>query len=65
MYHGHLKVQSLYSSSEGNAARVYNDSTAILIDCGVTLKRLFERGEFDVDAISVTHGHTDHISGLA
>lgn len=63
MTHSQLKVQSLYSDSSGNATRVFNDSSSILIDCGVSLRKLFEHGKFDVDAIFVTHGHTDHISG--
>ena len=38
----------------------------VLLDCGAgTTGRLYESGQFeDVDAILITHLHTDHIAGL-
>lgn len=58
-------VHSLYSSSAGNACRVYNDETSILIDAGVSYKKLAKiAGEgFAPDALFITHEHGDHIAG--
>lgn len=59
-----LKVQVLHSSSSGNACRVFNEHGSILVDCGVSLARLFGNGRFCIDAIFVTHEHHDHIQGM-
>lgn len=59
-----MKVYSLYSTSDGNACRVYNNNTSILIDCGVSKTKLFSNGVFPIDAIFVTHEHSDHSQGI-
>ncbi len=65
-----MKIFSLKSGSRGNAALLYGDKTKILIDCGVSGKAVTTAlSELDVtpdtlDAIVVTHEHTDHISGI-
>lgn len=59
-----LKVQVLYSSSSGNACHVFNEQGSILVDCGVSLAKLFQSGRFGIDAIFVTHEHHDHIQGV-
>ena len=58
-----MNIHPLYSSSSGNACRVFNNTTSILIDCGVSMKKVFSQGEFDIDAIFVTHEHSDHVGG--
>ena len=65
-----LKFTSLYSGSSGNCLFVETENTKILIDAGVSLKKI-EKGleNFDVmpsnlDAVIVTHEHTDHIQSL-
>tara|TARA_Y100000310_G_scaffold337361_1_gene424242 strand:- start:961 stop:1728 length:768 start_codon:yes stop_codon:yes gene_type:complete len=58
-----MYIHSLYSSSSGNCTRVYNDTTSILLDCGVSMKRIFSEGEFPIDAIFCSHEHTDHVAG--
>ena len=61
----------LASGSKGNAIFFASRSTRILIDAGLRAKSLFERlSAIDVDpyslqAILITHEHTDHIAGLA
>lgn len=60
----------LASGSKGNAAIVQLGDAAILIDCGITKKALFERCDavgFDplsISAVLVTHDHADHTKGL-
>lgn len=61
---------SLFSSSSGNCTYIGTSSANILIDIGVSAKRAEEalRGigvEPDsIDAIFITHEHSDHISGV-
>ena len=62
---------SLYSSSSGNCTYIGTPHGGILIDIGVSAKRaeaaLRDIGvePSSIEAIFVTHEHTDHISGLA
>ncbi len=62
---------SLGSGSRGNGTLVRIDGQCILVDCGFTLKettaRLARLGLVpdDIDAVLVTHEHTDHIGGVA
>ena len=62
------KFLTLSSGSSGNAAFVKYKNTKILIDCGISAKRintaLQEIGETDIDAILITHEHSDHVCGL-
>lgn len=68
----HLKLHVLASGSRGNASIVEDARTGrgVLVDCGIckrdALTRCDETG-FDVanlEAILVTHEHTDHTKGL-
>ncbi|MCM3785326.1 MBL fold metallo-hydrolase [Neobacillus mesonae] len=60
----------LSSGSTGNVTVVRNDDTALLIDAGLSAKRvdelLLERDMLgsQLDGILVTHEHSDHIRGL-
>lgn len=64
----HLHV--LASGSKGNAAVVETPDTAILIDCGLSKKAFMAACDtvgFDparIEAVIVTHEHTDHTKGL-
>lgn len=65
-----LKFCSLYSGSSGNCLYVSSNNTKILIDCGTSCKKICEglasinSSIEDIDAILVTHEHSDHIQGL-
>ena len=70
-----LRFCSLASGSGGNATLIEARSSAdgpttrVLVDCGLTLKRLTaslaRRGctPGDIDALFVTHEHSDHVAG--
>ncbi|HOK68845.1 MAG TPA: MBL fold metallo-hydrolase [Bacillota bacterium] len=71
MCEGELKAYMLFSSSKGNAAYVKCGKDEILIDAGVSARRicaaLADIGTSikNIRAIFVTHEHNDHINGLA
>ena len=66
-----LKFCSLYSGSSGNSLFVSSNNTNILIDAGVSAKKITEALTSinidinNIDAILVTHEHSDHIQGLS
>ena len=65
-----LHFCSLYSSSEGNCLYVYGLNTHILIDAGVSLKKIEHAlvsigvDIHKISAVLVTHEHTDHSKSL-
>jgi phosphoribosyl 1,2-cyclic phosphodiesterase len=65
-----VKFCVLASGSSGNAALLATDKTRILVDAGLSMKELAKRlesiGEHleALDAILITHEHSDHVSGL-
>ena len=64
------KMVTLYSGSSGNSTLISDGDTALLVDmgrsCRNTLESLYAMGVSagDLNAILVTHEHTDHVSGL-
>lgn len=66
-----MRVITFASGSRGNCALVSSRGTHLLIDAGISMKRikasLADAGltPADISGVLVTHNHTDHISGLA
>ena len=66
-----IKFCNLFSGSTGNSTYIASENTQILIDAGVScsriMKALQELGTNldEIDAILVTHEHSDHTKGLA
>ncbi|MEM2839091.1 MAG: MBL fold metallo-hydrolase [Thermoplasmata archaeon] len=64
-----MEVAFLGSSSSGNSTLIFSEDTRVLIDAGLSAKEIERRIEFlghspeDVDAIVLTHEHTDHCRG--
>lgn len=65
-----LNFCSLYSGSSGNSLFVETEKTKILVDCGVSGKKISEAlldlntSLEEIDAIFVTHEHIDHVQSL-
>lgn len=65
-----MRFVTLYSGSSGNCSLVYTDSTVLLIDMGVSCRRVvtalktFGIAPDRLSGILLTHEHSDHISGL-
>ncbi len=67
---GQLRIASLASSSKGNSIYIESGNTRLLIDAGVSAKRLMaglkglgvEPGS--LTAMLITHEHGDHVKGL-
>lgn len=66
-----MQLASLGSGSKGNATLLRAGDTCVLVDCGFSIREVEKRGSAlgfspaDLDAIFVTHEHTDHCSGVA
>lgn len=62
-----IRVCSLFSGSSGNCTYIETEDTGILLDCGVSMKRILSelerigRGSQNVKALFITHEHSDHI----
>jgi phosphoribosyl 1,2-cyclic phosphodiesterase len=66
-----MRFQTFASSSAGNAALLSCGETHILIDTGISCRRIqtalrqLGLSLRDLSAVLITHTHTDHIAGLA
>lgn len=65
-----LKCCSLYSGSTGNSFFVQTEDTKLLIDAGVSCKKIenalnsFNVSLQDIDAVLITHEHIDHTKSI-
>ena len=65
-----LKICSLSSGSSGNATYIGSDRANILVDAGLPAKYIIKAlndinvSPCELDAILVSHEHTDHIKGI-
>lgn len=65
-----MDFYSIASGSSGNCIYIGSDRSCVLIDAGISCKRITDalkqigRKPEDISAVLVTHEHSDHISGL-
>lgn len=65
-----FKCCSLYSGSSGNSFFIQTEDTKILVDAGVSCKKIenaldsLEISPKDIDAIFITHEHIDHTKSV-
>lgn len=65
-----MRLCSIASGSSGNCIYIGSEATHLLVDAGISGKRVEEGLKSlqltgrDVDGILITHEHSDHISGL-
>lgn len=65
-----MKICVLASSSAGNCTLVSDNGTNILIDAGISTRKMKLRlaemglGLPDIDAVFITHEHIDHVRGI-
>ena len=65
-----IKFTILGSGSTGNSVLISSESTNVLIDAGLSAREIVRRlallglGPEDLDAVLITHEHSDHAGGL-
>jgi len=65
-----MQIKAIASGSNGNCILIRSENTAVLIDAGISCKRIKEESlkagqdPAKLSAIFITHEHSDHISGL-
>lgn len=66
-----MHLRAFASSSRGNCSLLYNQDTALLVDAGISCRKIKQRLQTagltpdDLSGILITHEHTDHIAGLS
>ena len=65
-----MKIHVIESGSKGNATLIENDGHLLLLDMGISLCSLekalndLNKNIFDIDALLLTHCHSDHTKGV-
>ena len=65
-----MRFENIASGSSGNSTYIGSDKTHLLIDCGISKKRITDGLNAaqlclkDISAVLITHEHADHISSL-
>lgn len=65
-----MRLASLSSGSKGNCIFIEEKDTSVLVDIGISKKRVedglccLHRNVSDVSGIVITHEHSDHVKGL-
>lgn len=65
-----MRFTVLGSGSTGNAVLISSEKTNVLVDAGLSAREILRRlavvgvGPADLDAVLITHEHTDHVGGL-
>jgi phosphoribosyl 1,2-cyclic phosphodiesterase len=65
-----MRFTVLGSGSTGNAVLISSERTNVLVDAGLSAREILNRlaivgvGPHDLDAVLVTHEHSDHVGGL-
>lgn len=66
-----LNFRSLYSGSSGNSLFIETENTKLLVDVGMSCKKIeealhsIEVNPSSINAILVTHEHSDHVKGIS
>ena len=66
-----MRLCSIASGSSGNCTYIGSDATHLIVDAGISAKRIeeglkdLELTPKDLDGILITHEHSDHVAGLA
>lgn len=58
-----MKIEVIASGSSGNCYKVSNEDTTLLIECGISYKKIQQTLNFkttDIDGVLVSHEHGDH-----
>ncbi len=62
-----ITLATISSGSSGNSNLIISDNTVIMSDCGISgkkaLKGLSDLGLNHLDALLITHSHSDHVKG--
>ena len=58
-----MKIKTFASSSKANCYQISDSETTIIIEAGLSLKKLLKLPDFDISKVSgvlISHSHADH-----